>query len=122
MPFVEDGNLYTIITQALEERYGQNGRKGLSRAEFRVSLADRAIFQAFWKIDLAAGTVVKPTSTRLVFGTDPGKKEKKGHSDLGANCSDPRSEASPDAAPFGIWGCWLLVFPKNERTRKKIGA
>lgn len=52
MPFVDDGNLYTIITQALEERYGQNDRKGPFRAQFRVSLADRAIFQAFWKIGL----------------------------------------------------------------------
>ena len=50
MPLVDGGNLYTIITQALEERYGQNGRNVPSRAQFRVSLADGAIFQAFWKI------------------------------------------------------------------------
>ncbi len=51
MPFVDDGNPYPIITQALEERYGQNGRRGLSRAQFCIFLADWAIFQAFWKID-----------------------------------------------------------------------
>ncbi len=55
MPFTDDGNPHAIITQALEEGYGQNGPKGPSLVQFYVFFDGPAYFLGFLENRLVAG-------------------------------------------------------------------